>query len=377
MFIPNVVTGIQVSIECIAASAALEKRLRTTVGTMLRATVRAGLTGVTRVNLDHADPALLGFVDQEALELGKAPTMELPLRVLFLALAANLRIGAKMGQVLNHNGRARGGILNDALGEDVITIPVKSQRATGHLFQVTFRAFCSFGLQLATETESAALNLFPVATSQKRASRSHSRMIETEINTDHLIAWGNVRLRDRDNDMQRVVTIAHAQISHRNITPLILDAVRGNRERDGNAPLQSDNGDGLACPVQLVGALIIANRTMLRVGLPHFAPFRPTIKGAFEGFCRLDPGLNEQISVQVRILRTSLVVRGMVQSYSIFLVLLPAKSADRIEDGGKLFSRLIKQDTLLLIWLQLYPYCSVHATRIAYMLRFCKQERKE
>jgi len=43
---------------------------------MLRATVRAGLTGVTRVNLDHADPALLGFVDQEALELGEAPTME-------------------------------------------------------------------------------------------------------------------------------------------------------------------------------------------------------------------------------------------------------------------------------------------------------------
>lgn len=108
MFIPNVVTGIQVSIECIAASAALEKRLRTTVGTMLRATVRAGLTGVTRVNLDHADPALLGFVDQEALELGEAPTMESSLRVLFLALAANLRIGAKMGQVLNHNGRARG-----------------------------------------------------------------------------------------------------------------------------------------------------------------------------------------------------------------------------------------------------------------------------
>jgi len=307
---------------------------------MLRATVRAGLTGVTRVNLDHADPALLGFVDQEALELGEAPTMEPSLRVLFLALAANLRIGAKMGQVLNHNGRARGGILNDALGEDVITIPVKSQRATGHLFQVTFRAFCSFELQLATETESAALNLFPVATSQKRASRSHSRMMETEINTDHLVAWGN-------------------------------------RERDGNAPLQSDKGDGLACPVQLVGALIIANRTTLRVGLPRLAPFRPTIKGAFEGFCRLDPGLNEQIGVQVRILRTSLVVRGMVQSYSIFLVLLPAKSADRIEDGGKLFSRLIKQETLLLIWLQLYPYCSVHATGKAYMLRFCKQERKE
>src|SRR2546421_6128268 len=102
ILLANVVASVQVSVELIPALAAEEETLRTAIGTVLRPAMRAGLTGMRGVNLDHLDTAFLCLVRGEIVQLGKRPTVQLPLvlDVLVLLTAEQVSSGNRVALVL-------------------------------------------------------------------------------------------------------------------------------------------------------------------------------------------------------------------------------------------------------------------------------------
>src|SRR5713101_2527071 len=131
---------------------------------MLIATARTGLAGIPGVYFDYSGTTLLGFVRQEAMELCKTPTVK---SALVLGVPLHRSTTTNVGQVLTHNGTTGWGILDNALTQDVVTIPVESQRLSRQLLKMPFSRFCSFGLQLAAEAKAAAVNLFPMTTTEE------------------------------------------------------------------------------------------------------------------------------------------------------------------------------------------------------------------
>ena len=163
ILLPNVVCRIQIGIELIATAATVKNGLRTPVIARLIATPGAGLRRVPGVNLDHGYPTRFGFVGEKAVKLLKTPTVQAALSFTLSQLGAL----PNMGEVLHHDGTARGGMGDDALTQHVIMIFALPKPFARELAQMAFRAPGAFGLQLSAETEETAFLLFPVAASQE------------------------------------------------------------------------------------------------------------------------------------------------------------------------------------------------------------------
>ena len=140
MLLPNVIAGIEVSIEAVTALAAKEERLRTTIIAGLIATTGTGLGSMSGVNLDYSDTPCLGFVLDKGVQLGKAPTMQTPLTVALLTVFfTSPQLGSipNVLEVFKDNGTARGGMLHDALGEDVIVVFAPPKLFAAQLLEVS------------------------------------------------------------------------------------------------------------------------------------------------------------------------------------------------------------------------------------------------
>jgi hypothetical protein len=136
--------------------------LRTAVVASLITTPATGLTRMARVNFAHNHPSFLCLVEQEAMELGKTPTMQPPLTLSMSQLGSLTNVG----QVLNHNGTTWGSMLHNAFGKHMIMVSSLPKQFARKLFQVPFGRARSFSLQFSTEAEDAAFLLFPTPFTQ-------------------------------------------------------------------------------------------------------------------------------------------------------------------------------------------------------------------
>lgn len=119
----------------------MKHSLRATIRTVLIATPATGLAGMPWVDLDHADTACLRFVLDKGVQLGKAPTMQPSLVVALLTVllaASHLGGLTNVLEVLQDEGTARGGMLNNLFGEDVVMIFVPLKLFPAQLFKVAF-----------------------------------------------------------------------------------------------------------------------------------------------------------------------------------------------------------------------------------------------
>ena len=139
MFLSDILRGVQISIEAVATVPAPEKRLRATISAGLMPTARTGLAGMARINFDHLASLRLCLVGKKALQLGKAPRVHPALS--FTPFVGNSL--ADIREVLKHDGTARGGVLHEAFGEDVIVIFSLPQQFSRKCFQVPFGRLAS------------------------------------------------------------------------------------------------------------------------------------------------------------------------------------------------------------------------------------------
>ena len=365
---------------------------------MLIATTTAGLARVAWVDSHNLNPAFLRFVADEAVQLGKAPTVQAAFGLALLAFArSQLRGLPNIGEVFQDDGAASMGMLNDAFGEDMIAIPVESLLPLAQLFQVPLCGLCSFGLQLASEAEVAPIHFFPMTASEKLFLGGDSRSVQAQIDADHFFDFGNWRLRHRDDDMQPERAPLLKQISHTDRSSCVLDAI--GRDGKGYTLLACDGreADRVCGPIEGRGMRIIANRTGLTLravdrledwyrlaSLLCFGHlFRIVLlmfllpgESTLQGFGRLHPSLNEQVTHQSWTRGFGLIVGAVVQAYAVLFLPLPAIGADGIEGRGELLKCLLEGWGLFWCGMQLYSYGSVHTTHIPYMSSFCKQERE-
>jgi hypothetical protein len=119
---------------------------------------------------------------------------------------------ANVRQILNHHGRTRRGVGNDALTENMVMIFALPKQFARELAQVAFRTLCAFGLQFPLETEDPTLLLFPATFTEELLIGGDSRTIQPEINTHDFPRWGNHRIRNAHDHMQRITTSAPAKV---------------------------------------------------------------------------------------------------------------------------------------------------------------------
>jgi hypothetical protein len=143
------------------------------------------------------------------MELSKAPTME---PTLILGMLLHCGPVSNVCQVLNYNSRARGSVLYDAFGEDMVVIFALPKQFPAQLLEMAFCRTGAFGLQLTTETEDTAFLFFPTTLTKKLVSGRDGWPIQAQVNAYRLIRVSNSGFRNGDNDVQKVTSLAVAQI---------------------------------------------------------------------------------------------------------------------------------------------------------------------
>ena len=169
MLVSYIHRGIEVCIQAVPTRATEEQTLRTSIVTSLMPTLATRLRRVTWVNLLDTDTALLPFVGNIAVQLGKRPPVQLALVVNVLVVFAASHLGrfSDVGEIFQDNRCTSRGTGDNLLTQNVITVLVETRLLATQFLEVTLCGFSSFDLQFTFESEGAAVNFFPSLASKK------------------------------------------------------------------------------------------------------------------------------------------------------------------------------------------------------------------
>ena len=295
---------------------------------------------------------------------------------------------SKIGQVLKHHRTARGSTLNNAFGEDMVTIPVETHLLVRQLFEMPFGRLRSFGLQVATETERPPVNLFPVARAKKLTLRGDSRTIQAQIDPHNGLIGLRNGLRNSNHHMQPPCSFAPDQISGGNGTATIALTEMRHRKRETRFSLRGGDTNGLRCPIEGIGVNIVTNGALLRgratnrlegrnrfalllclgnlFGIGCFLLGFPG-KSATKGFGGFDTSLDKQVTHQTRAQGFRLVIGRMVKPDPILLAVLPSIGTHMIISERELCQRLLQGLRLFGSGLKLDSNRPLHTRSVPYM----------
>ena len=391
MFVAYVVRGVEICITAVSAFTTEEQTLRTPIVASLVLTPGTRLRGMSRIYLDYLHATCLCFIAKEAVELSKAPGVHTALSLTF-AMGDTL---SNIGQILKNDGTARSGILDYALGEDMVVVSSLPKQFTRKLLQVPFSRLRTFCLELATESEYATFLLFPLPITQELAIAGDRWTIKTEVDTNYFFRLIDNRSRDIHNDMEEVAPVVEAKISRTDLPTNILECMFGDGKPDLNAPRYSGKGAGHTFPFDPIRTGIVANGGRLGLWTENRLEFwnrSPSLLGfldqlrvqsrvflapresGFDRFSSLDTGCAYQLSRKVRMLGTQRVVGAFVQLYPIGASRIEPRACNGIEARCVLDHRSIKNGLLLRRWIQLYDNCSVHTKSISYIPKIVNRE---
>ena len=395
MLLSNILSGIEVCIQAVATLFTEEETLRTTIGTMLMSTFATGLARVARVDLDHSDTMCLCLVLDKRVQLGKAPTMQASLVVNVLVLLASAHLGglSKVLEIFQDDSCPCGSVLYNAFAEDVVMVSASPKLFPAQLLEVSLGRASAFGLQLSFQPEGTPFLFFPASLTQEVPSRGDCWAIETQVNTDHLVRCNNGRFKDADNDMEPIAALAIAQVCAARLVSNVLSKVSRHREGQFNAPTHGRKATGQRLPLDPVRTLVItdtsdltvrtSNRLESRNGLALLLGFLNLFgiclfllglpgKSRFHGFSGLDTGRTDQLSRQIRVLRSQRIVRAFVQLHTIVTGRGKALVGNGIKASRMLLKGCLEYACLLRRWGELHGNRSIHAKRISYIPTFVK-----
>ena len=168
--------------------------------TLINATAYgAGLTGISRIDLDQRDTGALRLVGQELLELVKRPVC----MSCSLLAPSSRRPLANAGQVLHGDCPIRVlRFLHEMLADRVVHITLETGLLARNLAQLAFGRFRALALQVAAAVRvDTAVALYPVARIAL-AVRVGGDVDDAQVNTEHIIHLSKRRLLDIASDGQ-------------------------------------------------------------------------------------------------------------------------------------------------------------------------------
>ena len=294
------------------------------------------------VDLDNGSTTLLRFIDDEAIQLGKCPTVQIALvrNVLLLFASSHLGMVSNVFEIFQDNRRAWKSVLDDPFGKDMSTIPVETRLLPRQLLQVSLGRLRSVGLQLSREAEITAVYFFPASIAEELSLAGHSRTAESQVNPDHLIcARDDSRFRHIDNDMQPELSLAIDEVCGSNLAASITLAPFRHGEGKTYPARCRGKIDFLPSPVERIRMNIVTDRTELTLrhvdrlelgnrftalqGFRYFLGICCFMFGfpgesRLQGLGCLDTGLDEQIRHQARTSLFGFMIRGVVQRTPFF-----------------------------------------------------------
>jgi len=352
---------------------------------------RTPLRRVPRVHFDHSNPPSLSLVAQEAVELGKAPGMQTALSFAFLVRDPF----ANIGQVLKHQGTARGRSLHNAFGKNMVVISSLPKQFPTQLLEVPLRRASAFSLKLTTETEDAAFLLFPPLLPEKVPSGRDRRVIESQINADHLRRGSDQRRRQRDDNMEEVVSLAQTEVSRTDFAADVLLGMLRNRERQFHATRNGSQTGREGFPLDPGGTLVVPDGSGLRVRTTNrlecgrlLAAFLGCCnqfgiacsmlllpgESRFDGFGGFHTGRADQLRRQVRVLLSESRVGCFVQFHAIAAFGGKSKTGNSIEALRVLLQSTSQDESLLIGRIQLDHNGSIHAKSMSYIRRMVNRQ---
>lgn len=377
MLVSDIVGPVEVCVETVAALAAEEEGLRTTIVTSLVPTTRTGLGCVTRIDFDDLHAMCLSFVAQKAVELAEAPAMEASLP---LALS-HLSAFTDVAQVLNDESCTRLCVLNNALGEDVVMVFSLPKQFARKLLQVPFGRFASLFLKLAAKAENAAFLLFPPPLPQEAAIAGYSRPIETQVHANHFLGGRAFGSRNGHNDVEEIAALTETQISTTDLATNILLSMVGNAERAFHTPSYCSKAGGGGLPLHPVGSSVIpdtsectlwaTNRLKARKRLALLLGFSYLLwvclflfllpcESRFDGFSGFHTSGTHQLSRKIGERCTQWVVGLFMQFDAIAALFSKAETGHLVEASRMFLKRSFEDAGLLWRWVQLCHNRSIH-----------------
>lgn len=369
----DIAGSIEVRVQLKTTSFATEDRLTGTVSPVNMTTAGAGFGGVTRVNIDHADSLLLGFVLDEASELSKAPGVKAS-GLLSLALFDSL---SNVGQVLQNDRPSRSGSRDNLFAKDVILVPPSPKLFAGEPLQVAFGALCAFGLESTLKPEGTRFHFFPVPLTQEAIVGGDGGAGDSQVYPDNIGRRSNpgsgpgqaLGSRDIDHDMKPKLPFAGDEVCGagpaldliQGLGACILEGILGDLEGDDQTAICRGEVDLTGFPVDPEGVQVVPDGAAKAFGLTHLPAFTFQSESGSDSLRGLDSGLDHQVRDQIGVSLSKLIVGRLVQTYPVALSCLPTHGTDVIEAGSKLLHRLHERAGLLWGWFQEKAYCSVHA----------------
>ncbi len=285
---------------------------------------------MTWIDSDNFNTPLLTLVGKEAAQLSECPAMQTA--HLFAMPPPNP--APDFAKVLNHDGCPDRGTVNNAVAENMITIPVETQLLARQLAKMAVSRLCSFGLQLSFNTEVAAVYFFPVGSAVELALRCYRRMVDTQIYAYGFSTGDGFNIWYGDNDVQVPLALAFEEICTVNRTAMILCGIGRQGETQAQPfalAAHHREGDGITIPIHAVGFLIVTRRAELRAGLAGFAPILQAGERRSKGFSGFDPGLNNEVANQASGFSFGGIVSGVMQAYTVLFVALPTISGHHVK----------------------------------------------
>ncbi len=299
------------------------------------------------------------------MEPSKTPGVHLSLS-LTMAYADPL---AHVRQVLKHDGRAGGNMLDKAFGKDVIVVSSLPKQLARKVFQVPFGRLGAFFLKRATQAEDTAFLLFPAALTQECALAGHRRVSESQVNPNHLVGGFNHRSRDGDDHVEEGAPLPETQVSGADLAADVGACMLGDAESDLLTPNHGGNTGRQAFPLDSVRTLVVADRSTFRLGsLDGFKDRRlfPTLDGfgdhlgiaccvfllpgerTLDGLGGLHSSGTHQLGWQIRILCTQGIVSVFVQLHAVAACGLKSSTRNCIKARCMLLQRTLQH--LCLFW---------------------------
>lgn len=332
--LPFDVSGsIQVRVDLESAGQAQENRLGQPVAPMHEPAPGTPLAGLSRIDGKDGGANFLGLVGREGPKLGVAPTM-MPSPLLAATL---LGAGTNAREVLEDDYAARFHALDDALAQNVVAILPKPCLTPGDLLEMPLGASAAFGLELATKAEVPLFNLLPAPLSQELPVGQDGGSVDAEIDADDLAGRQYLRRVDGDDDVEpptgRTAHKVGVVEAGRPVEPALGVVVDAEWELDPAS--HGGQADDTLVHFHAVGSRIIPDGPAISSGCADLPALLRQDEGGLDGFSRLHPRRDHQLTWQGWMLGPKVVVGRLVQRDTVPDTVFPTVFSNRVEANAR------------------------------------------
>lgn len=268
-----------------------ELRLLRAVPSIDMAAFVAPLARVTRIYSDNTTTSGLGFIFEKTFKLSEGPRMNSP----FGFSLSCLHSRSNVCQVLNHDGRSRRNVLQNALTQYVIAIPSESLFTTREAAKMAFSRLRAISLQFSLQAEAALTDFSPAFLTMQTSIGSDGWATDPEVNTERLSVVDELHIVKLENKVENELPLAIHKVGGGGALANERFGIIGHIECNILPPARCSEIDDAFRPIDRKCMEIVSRRAKSSRRTVDLSSFLTQCDSRFDGFSRFLPCLHMQI----------------------------------------------------------------------------------